>query len=217
MFTLQYITSLMIPEEPERVHIQKCRIAAISQKVVDKFEDEDYDKYVDYASDEDDEDEAKRYSTEVDVEDSGRHTHHEDSRYSTADGCKTSTDGDAADHSMDPDCEDSEKGTLRRAKKGFYQPQLETKSSGWWNNLSQSFWLPSGQPNRPERRSLSLRFRKKKAYRTRVHHTVSDAVHLTPLDVLEYPYSENVERWTPPLTRDGVGRESELEILDLDI
>lgn len=219
MFTLQYVTSLMIPEEPERVHIQKSRISAISQKLIEKFEDDDYDKYVDYASDDEMEEKDASKDEEEDHRNKG-----ESNDFARFDASKSSIDCDPQQsmdpESMDPDDDTSDKNNnsgLKRANKGFYQPQLESKQSGWWNSISESFWLPSGERPQSNRRSLSLRFRKQKAYRTRVHHTVSDAIHLSPLAMFDYPYSESVKHWTPPLTKDEVGRESELDILDLDI
>jgi hypothetical protein len=43
MLFLQYMTSIVIPETSEHVIIQRRRLSAISQKLVDKFEDDDYD------------------------------------------------------------------------------------------------------------------------------------------------------------------------------
>ena len=204
----------MIPEEPERVHIQKCRIASISQRLIDKFEDDDYDKYVDYASDDDDENEGEGGGES--------RIPNNESNYESVDASKSSIDiEEDPENALEKGESDDKHNSinsangLKRADKGFYQRNLTSKNSGWWNSMSRSFWFSSGRPVSPNRKSLT--FRKKKAYRTRVHHAVSDAIHLSPLAVFDYPFSEDIKNWTPPLTRDGVGRESDLDILDLDI
>ena len=204
MFILQYLTALMIPDEPERVQIQKSRITAISQKIVDKFEDEDYDKYVDYASDEEDEDR---------IDSSVSNRRHVDSSISN----RLSIDLTESSLNLEPlSSVDTEKsGALKRANTGFYSPHAERKSSSWWKSMPASFWRENSSGSRKERTSLN--FRKKKAYRTRVHHAVSNAIQLSPLAIFEYPSTENVENWHPPLSKDEFGKNSEMDILDLDI
>ncbi len=341
MLLVQYLTTIMIPESSEYANIQIARINAISQKVIDKFEDDDYDKFAyEYTS----EDEAPAAATipfnairerecneAVQVTNSGAHSivriqSSDDDGSSKVDsdverGEQIPSGSDVSFGSVgEVDLENqfstvgeisvsehpnrrtsfdtnssvsggtgvgtaagsaaSAAATLKRSE-NFYEQPNNHKKSWWWQRKSNSAqeisFLPSSYSgksattssnNDPQttvtrnheridntrdtsnghvfgnkhnehntsvhsnssrqnlltstskfisKKALQKKKKKKKLYRTRVLNPTSDALQLTPLAIFEYPQSELVYTWNAPLTKDRVGEESQMDILQLDI
>lgn len=59
LLSLQYFSTILVDDEPDEVRIQKQRMDCIHEKVIDKYEDEDFEQVLTYESD-DDEDSNKK-------------------------------------------------------------------------------------------------------------------------------------------------------------
>jgi hypothetical protein len=194
LFAVQFMSALLIDSEPEEVRIQKLRAACMHEKVVDKYEDDDYGREIQYCESDDEEEEEE--------EGQGEGRKGVDPREQFA--------ASAADNAS--------KKSLRRHLTNLDESDRIGRSTWLWRRKS-SIAGGFGLSNKTATsfaagRSHNVSSSNNKQQRSKGIYGDS----LPSVPVLQYPVSEKQEDWPRPVDREEAGGDAmDYDILSLNI
>lgn len=216
----------LIPQEPEEVLIQKARISFISQKIIDKYEDDDYDEILyDYESEEEEE-----HKHLVPDEETGHDLESGNLQIHMVRGVSNASTlgADAISEIVDFKHEDSGsekvdgsgKG-LKRSTHAFYKPNENTKKNLIQNIAQRLPFTRESHIRQLSKRVMKEDKKEKKknnrlSYRRNELHDGTDTFMLEPIEIFEYPDTDEVNCWRLPLVKENVDNQN-LDILKLNI